>query len=342
MRILLLMDPWIPVPPTNYGGIERVVYDIACCYKEMGHDVTIIAGPNSKSPGRLITYGKNASTQSIKLDYSLLWKVSSILYREIGKHDVIHNFGRLAYLFPIAWSKIRKVQTYMRYIDQNNIRRLNKLGARNIIYTAVSDAIVNTGAAGGGNWRTVYNCAPVEFFNFSEKVSDEAPLVFLGRLERCKGVHNAIEVAKITGRKLVIAGNISPLPEEKEYFEKELKPHFDNELITYIGVVDNARKNSLLGNAYAMLLPVQWFEPFPIVLPEAYACGTPILAFPGGGVPEGIIEGKTGFISTTAEQMAEQVALIPTISRAYCREIAESKYSDRKIASNYLQIYNEC
>lgn len=339
MKILLLMDPFIPVPPKHYGGIERVIYDIACRYTEMGHEVTLIAGPNSKSPGRLITYGTNADLQSIKIDFRLLKDVTTILYREVGQHDVLHNFGRLAWMFPIAWCKIRKVQTYMRYITPGNIKWLNLIGIRNMVYTAVSDAIVRTGSPGGGEWKTVYNCAPVDQFTYVPEVKADAPLVFLGRLERCKGAHTAIEVAKLTQRKLIIAGNISPLKEEQQYFEHELKPHFDNELITYIGVVDNEQKNKLFGSAAAMLLPVEWYEPFPIVLPESYACGTPILAFPGGGVPEGIFEGTTGFISNTAAEMAQQVALIPTLSREACRHAAFEKYSDTKIANDYLEIY---
>jgi len=338
MRILLLMDPFIPVPPMHYGGIERVIYDIACKYTEMGHEVTLIAGPGSKSPGRLITYGENGDG-SMKLNYSLLWKLYRILRREIPRHDVLHNFGRLAFLFPIAWTGIRKIQTYMRYITPHNIRQLNRVGVRNMVYTAVSDAIVKTGISGGGDWRTIYNCAPIGNFDFVPSVPSDAPLVFLGRLERCKGAHTAITVAELTGRKLIIAGNISTLPHEKEYFYKEIEPRIDGKRVEYIGTVNNEQKNRLLGNAAAMLLPVEWYEPFPVVLPESFACGTPILAFPGGGVPEGIETGITGFLSTTPEEMAAQVADIPKLSRQTCRKEALEKYSDTVIAENYLRIY---
>jgi len=338
MRILLLMDPFIPVPPVHYGGIERVIYDIACKYTEMGHEVTLIAGPGSKSPGRLITYGDNGDG-SMKLDFKLLWKLYRILRKEIPRHDVLHNFGRLAFLFPIAWTGIRKVQTYMRYITPGNIMQLNRAGVRNLVYTAVSDAIVKTGISGGGNWRTIYNCAPVRNFDFVPSVPPDAPLVFLGRLDRCKGAHTAITVAELTGRKLIIAGNISNLPHEKEYFYKELQPRFDGKLVEYIGTVNNEQKNRLLGNAAAMLLPVEWYEPFPVVLPESFACGTPILAFPGGGVPEGIETGITGFLSSTPEEMAAQVANISQLSREACRKEALEKYSDTVIAENYLHVY---
>lgn len=340
MRILLLMDPFIAVPPQYYGGIERVVYDMACKYVEMGHEVTLIAGPNSKSPGRLIIYGVNSVSLSTAIDNKLLIEVAHILFKEIGSHDVIHNFGRLAWMFPIAWSKIRKVQTYMRYITPSNIKWLNKIKVRNIIYTAVSDAVVNTGIMAGGTWKTIYNCAPIEQYTFKSTTDANAPLVFLGRLERCKGAHSAIKVAKITKRKLIIAGNISTLKPEIEYFEKEIRPHIDEELISYVGTVDNLQKNKLLGSAAAMLLPVEWYEPFPIVLPEAYACGTPILAFPGGGVPEGIFTGITGYLSNNVEEMAEHVNQIPLLNRVICRQKAEELYSDTTIANNYLNIYN--
>jgi glycosyltransferase involved in cell wall biosynthesis len=340
MKILLLMDPFIPVPPEHYGGIERVIYDISVKYVDYGHEVTLIAGPGSKSPGRLITYGSNAERQSIKIDFKLLAALTKILYEEVPKHDVVHNFGRLAWFFPIAWSRIKKVQTYMRYITPSNIKWLNRLGIKNIVYTAVSDAIVKTGISAGGVWRTVYNCAPIRQFDFRNDTDPQtAPLVFLGRLERCKGAHSAITVAEKTGRKLIIAGNISTLPEEKEYFYKELQPRIDGDLVTYIGVVNNKEKNELLGNAAAMLLPIEWYEPFPIVLPESFACGTPILAFANGGVPEGIREGLTGFLCSDAEDMSKKVSKISELSRRACRKEAEAEYSDDRIAEEYLNLY---
>src|SRR5687768_7072974 len=175
------MDPFLPVPPVHYGGIERVIYDIACRYSAMGHAVTIVAGPNSKSPDRLVTFGKNGNG-SARLDYSLLEEVNAVLRQEIAGHDVLHNFGRLAFLLPVAWNRIRKVQTYMRWVTSRNIQLLNAIGVRNLTYTAVSNAIAKTGARGGGDWRTVYNCAPVERFTYSPMVDASAPLVFLGRL----------------------------------------------------------------------------------------------------------------------------------------------------------------
>lgn len=334
------MDPFLPIPPLHYGGIERVVHDLANRYVKEGHEVTLVAGPNSRSPGRLITYGENGPG-SVRLDPGLLLQVHHILARETPRHDVLHNFGRLAFLFPVAWRRIRKVQTYMRFITARNIAALNAIRPRNLTYTAVSNAIVDTGRPGGGDWRTVYNCAPVEDFDYVESVPADAPLVFLGRLERCKGAHSAITVAELSGRQLIIAGNVSALPHEKQYFEQEVEPRINGRNIRYIGVVNDEEKNRLLGSAAALLLPIEWLEPFPVVLPEAFACGTPVLAFARGGVPEGVIHGVTGFLSDNAAEMAAHVRALPALSRQACRAESLDKYSDRVIADHYVAIYSD-
>lgn len=338
MRILLLMDPFIPVPPLHYGGIERVIYDIANSYVKLGHEVTIVAGPNSKSPGRLITYGDNGPL-SPNLNLKVLLKVYKILNKEIKQHDVVHNFGRLMFLAPFLLTKTRKVQTYMRYVSKSNIKIFDRIKPINLLYTAVSNAIAGTGKTPGSDWRTVYNCAPIENYNFKANTPADSYLVFLGRIEKCKGLHSAIKVAKLSGRKLVIAGNISDLQHERDYFHNEIETEIDGKVITYIGKVNDAQKNELLGNAAALITPVEWFEPFPIIIPEAYACGTPVLGFDNGGIAEGIDNGITGFISSTVEEMAKQVQMIGTLNRQACRTKAENSYSDMRIAKDYLKLY---
>src|SRR5471030_2296908 len=120
MRILLLMDPFIPVPPENYGGIERIVYDMATQYVKQGHSVTLVAGPNSQSPDRLIIYGENGDLDP-NINLKHLYQMYSILKREVKNHDVVHNFGRLAFLTPILRNKIPKVQSYLRIVSRFNI-----------------------------------------------------------------------------------------------------------------------------------------------------------------------------------------------------------------------------
>jgi glycosyltransferase involved in cell wall biosynthesis len=175
---------------------------------------------------------------------------------------------------------------------------------------------------------------------FRNDTSPTSPLVFLGRLERCKGPHTAIDVARKLDRRLIIAGNISPLPEERAFFEEEVAPKIDGRLVTYIGPVDDAQKNALLGGASAMLMPIEWEEPFPVVLPESLLCGTPVIAFRRGGVPEGIHEGRTGFVCDTLDDMCDAVGRLSQIDRGACRAEAQRRFSVRAITDQYEALYH--
>jgi glycosyltransferase involved in cell wall biosynthesis len=339
MRILLMMDPYIPVPPQHYGGIERVIADLAASLHARGHEVALWAGPGSHAPGEVRTFGEVGEWNRWSNIRNTL-TVTARLYARPSAFDVIHNFGRLAYLTGVLGWSVPKVQTYMRNVNPANMRKVHRLGAKRLRFTAVSRAIRDTGLPGGGDWHVIYNGARTDRYAARVDVdARRAPLVFLGRLERCKGAHSAIEVAVRLGRELVIAGNISTLPEELAYFEREIKPRIDGRLVTYVGVVDDEQKNALLGGAAAMLLPIEWEEPFPVVLPESMLCGTPVVAFRRGGVPEGIDEGRTGFVCDTVDDMVDAVGRLPAIDRAACRAQAERRFSAEVIADDYERLY---
>lgn len=339
LRILLVMDPFIPVPPEHYGGIERVIADLANGLHAKGHSITLWAGPGSRVAGAVRGYGKVGEWTT----WSNIRNTVQLGFRfraERREFDVIHNFGRLVYLLPILRDEIPKVQTYMRTVNPANMRRAASLGARKLHFTAVSRAICETGRVGGGEWSVIYNCAPIDRYRFRDDVdSMTAPLVFLGRIERCKGVHTAIAVARRLKRHLVIAGNISALAHEREYYESEIKPNVDGELVTYIGPVNDSEKDRLLGSAAALLTPVEWEEPFPIVLPEALACGTPVISFRRGGMPEGIRDGDTGFVCEDVEEMIEAVGRLNEIDRRACRDEAERRFSANVIIGEYERLY---
>lgn len=332
------MDPLIPVPPIHYGGIERVVADLANGLVRRGHDVTLWAAPSSKTDAKLVPFGKEGEWtrwSNFRNTLHLTWR-----FLRSKKFDVIHNFGRLAYLMPVARNRVPKFQTYMRTVTPKNIANLQRLGACNLTYTAVSEFIANTGRPGGGRWEVIYNCAPTDKYPFNPVVDTQhAHLAFLGRLDRCKGCHNAIAAAKATGRVLLIGGNISDLPHEKQYFKEEIAPHIDGRQIVYLGPVNDQQKIDLLGNAAGFLLPIEWDEPFPVVLPESLLCGTPIICYPNGGVPEGITEGKTGFICTNVSQMADAICRLGELRREDCRNAALTRFSDDLIVDNYLKLY---
>jgi glycosyltransferase involved in cell wall biosynthesis len=341
MKVLLLMDPLIKVPPDHYGGIERVVADLADRLTALGHDVTLWAAPGSRVTGRVETYGREGEWTRWSNVRNTLTLAGRFL-RAPGRFDVIHNFGRLAYLTPVFARDVAKVQTYMRTVDPANMSTARRLGARRLHYTAVSAAIAGTGRPGGGDWSVIYNCAVPARYPFAGATDPAtAPLVFLGRLDRIKGVHHAITVAQRLQRRLIIAGNISPLAHEQAYFDQDVKPHIDGTLVTYLGPVGDTAKQALLGGAAAMLLPIEWEEPFPVVLPESMLCGTPLIAFRRGGVPEGIDHGRTGFLCDTVDEMTALVARLPELDRAVVRAEAERRFSDRTVAGEYVRLYEQ-
>jgi glycosyltransferase involved in cell wall biosynthesis len=338
MRILLIADPYIAVPPKFYGGIERVVADLADEYHRRGHAVALWAAPGSGTAATRWTFGSEGEwTRWSNLRNTV--HLGTRLAASLGDFDVVHNFGRLAYLWSIMPARVRKLQTYMRRVNPRNMRLASRLRARELHFTAVSRAIRSTGAPGGGTWHVVYNSAEPSRYQFVDRLPADAPLVFLGRFERCKGAHSAIDVARRTNRTLLLAGTQSTLPEEQRYFETEIKPRIDGQLIQFIGPVDDRAKQRLLGQAAALLLPVEWEEPFPVVLPEALMCGTPVVSFRRGGNPEGIVDGKTGFVCDSLEQMADAVGRIGTLSRAACRADGERRFSTAAIADAYLRVY---
>jgi glycosyltransferase involved in cell wall biosynthesis len=341
VKVLLMMDPYIKVPPAHYGGIERVVADLGDGLAKSGHEVTLWAAPGSQVNGRVHAFGHEGE----RTRWSNLRNALTLAGRFLAggtRFDVIHNFGRLAYLAPVLARDVPKIQTYMRTVNPANMVTARRLGARRLHYTAVSAAIRDTGRRGGGDWSVIYNCAAPERYPFvADTDPATAPLVFLGRLDRCKGAHHAITVAQRLQRRLIIAGNISPLPHEQEYFEADIAPRIDGTLVTYIGPVGDEQKRALLGQAAAMLLPIEWEEPFPVVLPESMLCGTPLIAFRRGGVPEGIDHGRTGFLCDNAEQMAEAVGRLGTIDRAAVRAEAIRRFSDAAIVAEYERLYRE-
>jgi glycosyltransferase involved in cell wall biosynthesis len=164
-------------------------------------------------------------------------------------------------------------------------------------------------------------------------------LVFLGRVEEIKGPHLAIEIARRTNLPLVIAGNVPD--NQRQFFETRIAPHIDGKAVSYIGPVDDAAKNALLGNARALLMPILWEEPFGIVMAEAMACGTPVLGLARGSVPEVVEHGVTGFVSDDVDGLVAAVRKLETISRDACRARAERLFSDTAVVENYLAVYRE-
>ena len=331
------MDPGVPVPPKLYGGHERLVYMFAEQYKKMGHDVTILAGPDSYCSGKTICFGKNglpkSRTQSL-WEVLIAWKY---LYFNHDKYELIHNFGRLIYLLPILNKPISKIMTYGRPVTKKNILSVTSKPNQALIFTGCSDYLVSTGNI-AGNWKTVYNAIEFDKYTLVPSIPYDAPLIFLSRLDKIKGCHNAIELSRKTGRKLIIAGNKSHIKEEQEYFETQLKPFIDEKEIQYVGALNDEEKNAYLGKSLALLVLIEWDEPFGMVMAEAMACGTPVIGFNRGSVPEVVEEGITGFVVDNIPDAIKALDKIPSINRTLCRESAKQRFNVAVIASEYLQI----
>jgi glycosyltransferase involved in cell wall biosynthesis len=337
LRIAITADPEIPVPPVLYGGIERIVDMLVRGLVQRDHDVTLFAHPDSQVPCRLVPYPRLHSQKKIDT-LANMWHVSSTILR--GSFDVVHSFARLAYLAPLLPRRIPKIMSYQRSIAGRSVRLGNSLSRGTLHFTGCSAHVIRPWAA-RGNFHVVYNGVPLERYGATERVSGDAPLTYLGRVEEIKGVHLAIEVAMKSGRRLIIAGNIPEAEHHRRYFAEQIQPHVDGKTVEYVGAVDDAAKNQLLGRSAALLMPLLWEEPFGIVMAEALACGTPVIGLRRGSLPEIVQQGVNGFVCDSVDQMVSAVGRLAEIDRRDCRRIAEDEFSDRVIVDCYERLYRE-
>ena len=334
------MDPGILVPPKGYGGHERLVYMFAKEYAILGHDVHLLVTKGSVVEGCTVHgYGKEGFPPKKINALLAIPKAWWFLWKNRNNFDLVHNFGRLAYLLPVLNSQIKKIMTYGREISKRNILQINKLKSKNLVFTGCSSNLVSRGNV-AGRWETVYNAIDFSKYTLVEKVADDAPLMFLGRIERVKGCHTAIKVAIETGNKLLIGGNISPLEDERKYFEEEIRPLIDGTQIIFLGALNDEEKNAYLGQSKALLFPIEWDEPFGMVMVEAMACGTPVIAFRKGSVQEVISHGRTGFVLDNYEQMKKSIFSIEKLDRKEIRLVSERKYRVQLLALEYLNLFN--
>jgi glycosyltransferase involved in cell wall biosynthesis len=341
VRIILTADPYLPVPPVGYGGIERVVASVADELVSRGHDVTLVAHPASRTRAALVPYGAPPHRGPVARARELA-QVGCVLWSRRRRTDVIHSFGRLAALAPVLPTPVAKVQSYQRAVPWSGVRRARRLAAGPLLFTGCSTALYQDAPGEERRrWRTVHNPVDQGRYTPQPHVPDDAPLMFLGRLEAIKGVREAIEIARLAGRRLIVAGHTVDSPEGRRCVEADLRPAIDGHAVEYVGEIDDDRKNALLGASAALLMPVRWDEPFGIVMIEALACGTPVVGFARGSVPEVVRHGETGFVCAGVADAALAVGRLAAIDRRLCRDDAERRFGVGAVVDRYEQVYAE-
>jgi glycosyltransferase involved in cell wall biosynthesis len=337
VRVLLTADPYLAVPPKLYGGIERIVGLLIVELKKRGHIVGLVAHPESTAP---VDYLRGWSGMVPQSTSDHVANVRTLLKatREF-QPSIVHSFSRLAYLAPLLLRRLPKLMSYQRHTGGQPDLIAAALAGSSLQFTGCSAFIANMGRRAGGTWHAIPNFVDTGIFEFAPTVAADAPLVFLSRVEHIKGPHIAIAVAKKTGRRLLIAGNKADKGPDRDYWDNVIAPEIGRNGIEYVGPVDDATKIPLLRSAAAMIVPIQWDEPFGIVFAEALACGTPVISCARGALPDIVREGVEGFLIDGVEEGCRAVERLSTISRAQCRQRAEAEFSAEVVTARYQDIY---
>jgi glycosyltransferase involved in cell wall biosynthesis len=339
MRILLPTDPFLPVPPPLYGGIERIVAWLLAALKRRGDQVGLVAHPDSSAPADFFLPwpAPSANSASAHARNALALRKAVRLFRP----SIVHSFSRLLYLAPLLASRMPKLMSYHRFPGGRQISLAAAIAGRSLMFTGCSRFIAAMGAKSGGTWRAVPDFADTDFYQFRPSVAADAPLVFLARIEPIKGPDLAIAVARKTGRRLVIAGHYAERGAERQYWDEIIKPEIGKNGIEYVGPVGDAAARELLGGAAALILPIQWDEPSGVVFLQALACGTPVITCPRGALPEVIRHGVEGYFMHDVAEGCRAVAQLGAIDRRACRTRAEQAFSAAAVVPQYEALYGE-
>jgi glycosyltransferase involved in cell wall biosynthesis len=323
------------VPPESYGGTERIVSYLTEELIRLGEDVTLFAAGGSETKAKLVPI----SERSLRSDPSvndpltrIVVEMEEVLKRR-EEFDLIHFHDGYLH-FPVSRRiKIPTVTTMHGRMDLPDLETIFREFPE-MPLVSISDQQRTPFPL--ANWvATVQHGLPEDLYTFRPDPEDY--VAFVGRICPEKRPDRAIELAKRVGIPLKIAAKVDKVDEQ--YFESEIKPLLDSELIEFIGEVNEADKNALLGGARALLFPIDWPEPFGLVMIESLACGTPVVAFECGSVPEVLEDARTGFIVQTMDQAEQALHKIETIDRSLCRQEFERRYTSARMAKNYLQTY---
>ena len=334
MRIALVASPFISVPPARYGGTELFVAQLALGLKARNFDVVVYTnGESTVEVERRWLYEraqwpiKGEIYDNLKDMNHSSWAVADAA----ADCDVLH-VNNIPALFQTRLIRQPAVYTVHHPHEQELTDMYRWL--RDVQFVTISD--FQRRQEPMPKMRTIHH--GVDSTLYCPRADKQDYLSFIGRIAPVKGPHLAIQVAKKTGIPLKIAGEVQP--RFRDYFESEIKPHIDGRFIEFVGEANLEEKNQLLGGSRAMLFPIQWDEPFGLVMIEAMACGTPVLAFPRGSVPEVVKDGVSGWICQSVDELAERARHL-TISPATVRAYVEREFSLERMVERYIELYAE-
>jgi len=330
MKVAILSPVVWRTPPRKYGPWEQVASNIAEGLIAKGIDVTLFATGDSITSGKLDfviekPYGEDSSLDAKVCECTHI----SYVMEKASEFDIIHNnfdFLPLTYSGLIktpmvttihGFSSPKIIPVYKKYNEINN-------------YVSISNSDRSTELK---YIATIYNGINEKEFTFSEKQGDY--LLFFGRIHPEKGTYECIQIAKNAGMKLIISGLI----QDEKYFKEKIEPFINNNSVIYAGNSGPEKRDKLIGGAFALLHPVSFEEPFGLSVIESFFCGTPVIAFNRGSMPELIINGKTGFLVSDINEAIERLKEIKKINRKECRKYAESKFTRSIMAEEYIKVY---
>jgi glycosyltransferase involved in cell wall biosynthesis len=335
MRIAQVSPLYESVPPKFYGGTERVVSYLTEELVRQGHEVTLFASGDSLTSAELVPITLEALRLSSRCIDPLAQHLLMVekVAQLASQFDVIH-FHIDYFHFPISRrSSYAHLTTLHGRLDLPDLAPLHR-EYDDMPLVSISDA--QRTPLPWANWQgTVYHGLPEDLYRFHPAPGKY--LAFLGRISPEKRVDRAIEIAGRAGLPLKIAAKVDKV--DCEYFEAQIKPLLAQSHVEFIGEIGEAEKDEFLGNAIALLFPIDWPEPFGLVMIESMACGTPVVAFRGGSVEEVLDSGRSGFVCTTIEEAVEAVHKVDHLDRRECRRVFEQRYSVSRMVRDYVDIY---
>ncbi len=335
MRIAQVAPLYESVPPHSYGGTERVVSYLTEALVRQGHQVTLFASGDSRTSAELVPVVDRALRLDGRCVDPLAHHIVQLerVAQRADEFDVIHFHVDYLHFPLVRRLKVPQVTTLHGRLDVPDLVPLyREFGDMPVV--SISDA--QRAPLPHARWQaTVYNGLPEDLYRLREAPGDY--LAFLGRMSPEKGVEEAIEIARRAGLPLKIAAKIDKV--DQEYYTGRIRPLLRQPGIEFVGEITEREKGEFLGGALALVFPIQWPEPFGLVMTEAMACGTPVVAYPRGSVPEVVRDGENGFIVHDLESAVAALHRIREIDRRRCREIFEARFGASRMAQGYLEVY---